>query len=46
MTLIRELSERMVAMDYGRKMAEGATEEVFSNPVFVKAYLGLEAADG
>jgi branched-chain amino acid transport system ATP-binding protein len=46
MTLIRELSDRMVAMDYGRKMAEGATEEVFSNPVFVKAYLGLEAADG
>jgi branched-chain amino acid transport system ATP-binding protein len=46
MTLIRELSDRMLAMDYGRKMAEGATEAVFSDPVFVKAYLGLEAGDG
>jgi branched-chain amino acid transport system ATP-binding protein len=46
MTLIRELSDRMLAMDYGRKMAEGATEAVFSDPVFVKSYLGLEAGDG
>ena len=45
MTLIRELSDRLVAMDYGRKMAEGTTEEVFSNPVFVRAYLGIEAGD-
>lgn len=42
MTLIRELSDRMLAIDYGRKMAEGTTEEVFTNPVFTKAYLGLE----
>jgi branched-chain amino acid transport system ATP-binding protein len=43
MTLIRELSDRLVAMDYGRKMAEGTTEAVFADPVFIKAYLGLEA---
>jgi branched-chain amino acid transport system ATP-binding protein len=43
MTLIRELSDRLVGMDYGRKMAEGTTEAVFSDPVFIKAYLGLEA---
>ncbi len=43
MTLIRELSDRMVAIDYGRKMAEGTTAEVFANPIFTKAYLGLES---
>ncbi len=43
MTLIRALSDRMVAIDYGRKMAEGTTEEVFADPIFNQAYLGLEA---
>jgi branched-chain amino acid transport system ATP-binding protein len=45
MTLIRELSDRMVAIDYGRKMAEGSTEEVFADPTFNKAYLGLETEE-
>jgi branched-chain amino acid transport system ATP-binding protein len=45
MTLIRELSDRLVAFDFGRKMAEGATEEVFNDRMFMKAYLGIEAAD-
>jgi len=45
MTLIRELSDRIIAMDFGHKMAEGTPDEVFVNPVFVKAYLGLEVGD-
>jgi branched-chain amino acid transport system ATP-binding protein len=45
MTLIRDLSDRLVAMDFGRKMAEGTSEQVFSNPIFMRAYLGLEAGD-
>ena len=45
MTLIRELSDRLIAFDFGRKMAEGTTEEVFNNRLFMKAYLGIEAAD-
>jgi branched-chain amino acid transport system ATP-binding protein len=45
MTLIRELSDRLVAFDFGRKMAEGTTEEVFKDRLFMKAYLGIEAAD-
>lgn len=42
MTLIRELSDRIIAMDFGHKMVEGTPEEVFVDPIFVKAYLGLE----
>jgi len=45
MTLIRDLSDRLMAMDFGRKMAEGTTEQVFSNPIFMRAYLGLEVGD-
>ncbi|HEX7007924.1 MAG TPA: ABC transporter ATP-binding protein [Alphaproteobacteria bacterium] len=43
---IRALSDRIVAMDYGRKIAEGSAEEVFSDPQVVDAYLGAEHAHG
>ena len=42
MTLIRALSERIIAMNYGRIMAQGDTEEVLSHPEVVEAYLGAE----
>ena len=45
MALIRELSDRLVAMDFGRKMVEGTPDQVFVDPVFVKAYLGLEGGN-
>jgi len=38
--LIRALSNRIVAMDYGRKIAEGSAESVFADPRVVTAYLG------
>jgi branched-chain amino acid transport system ATP-binding protein len=44
MGLIRSLSDRIVAMDYGRKIAEGRPEEVLSHPEVKRAYLG--DADG
>ena len=40
MGLIRELSDRVVAMDYGRKIAEGSAEDVLRHPEVLKAYLG------
>jgi len=46
MALIRDLSDRLIAMDFGRKMAEGTTEQVFADPIFMRAYLGLEPDDG
>lgn len=42
MDLIRKLSHRLVAMDYGRKIAEGTPAEVLSHPEVLKAYLGTE----
>ena len=43
MSLIRALSDRIVAMDYGRKIAEGTPDEVLSHPDVKKAYLGEDA---
>jgi ABC-type branched-subunit amino acid transport system ATPase component len=42
MLLIRKLSDRLVAMDYGKKIAEGPPAEVLRHPEVLKAYLGTE----
>ena len=42
---IRDVSTRVVAMDYGRKIAEGSAAEVFAHPQVVEAYLGAGDAD-
>jgi branched-chain amino acid transport system ATP-binding protein len=43
MDLIRQLSDRIVAIDYGRKIAEGRSDEVLRHPDVLKAYLGEDA---
>jgi branched-chain amino acid transport system ATP-binding protein len=42
MSLIRALSDRVVAMDYGRKIAEGSVDEVLNHPEVLRAYLGTD----
>ncbi len=42
MGLIRALSDRVVAMDYGRKIAEGTAREVLEHPEVLRAYLGSD----
>ncbi len=37
---IRDLSDRMIVLDFGKKIAEGAPEAVLREPVVVRAYLG------
>src|SRR5205823_13671237 len=45
MHVVEGISDRVVALDYGQKIAEGSFEEVATNPRVVEAYLGLRAAE-
>lgn len=46
MSLIRSLSERVVAVNYGKVIAEGDAGSVLSHPQVIEAYLGKEEDDG
>jgi branched-chain amino acid transport system ATP-binding protein len=44
MRAIRRLSDRVMVLHHGEKIAEGCVEAVFANPVVVEAYLGKRRA--
>jgi branched-chain amino acid transport system ATP-binding protein len=43
MQMVMGISDKVVAMDFGRKIAEGTPDEVRTNPAVVEAYLGTSA---
>ena len=43
MSLVMSISDRVVALNFGRKIAEGVPDEVRTHPELIRAYLGAAA---
>jgi len=43
MKLVMEVSQRVLVLDHGRRLAEGGPQEVSADPLVVEAYLGCSA---
>jgi len=45
MQVVRGVSDRVICLDYGRKIAEGSYQDVATNEQVIEAYLGRRATD-
>jgi branched-chain amino acid transport system ATP-binding protein len=44
MRLVMNISERILVLDHGERLAEGSAAEIRANPDVIAAYLGATAA--
>ncbi len=46
MTLVNEVSDRVLAINYGKVIAEGTPDEIQNHPEVIRAYLGGDGEEG